>query len=449
MKTLYKVFNLLILSGMFTFSPVQAHAAPLINELHPNPTSGSEWVELYNPDSTPAQLASWYLEDELSSPAIIFTFTNESIEPGEYLVVPVSSKLNNSADGIKLKNPSGSVVDSTSYTSSQAGLSWARVPDGSGPLHLQTPTQGQPNLEAVPSPSPSSSPQHTPSPTPHSSATPQPSPSSTPLPSLLPSEIVACPVSPDTEWLEVFNPAGSALNVTNWKIRDASNTTRMVSAIIPSNGLAVLSWTGSLLNNSGDTLSLETPDGQKLFEVSFDECVTGRSFILHQSNWQETTTVTKGSTNLFTDPQGTSTSDLASQTASEAATLTNTNTSTTPHFVQSTELTTPLPPLDQQPQPSIALPDVSHFILGSGTQPAPSGTVASTDHLTLHARQPRLSLVISGILGGLVLSLVGSYYLYVFFEKQSLAELAQRISASPAVGSDDLSFLSPTKSAGT
>lgn len=74
----------------------------------------------------PVNLDGWYLEDQLASPSIIAELDG-TINPSQALVVYLSAqKLNNSADGITLKNQNGEIIDSTSYNSSTTDLSWAR-----------------------------------------------------------------------------------------------------------------------------------------------------------------------------------------------------------------------------------------------------------------------------------------------------------------------------------
>ncbi len=55
----------------------------------------SDWIELHNPGSEPANLLGWGLSDELESP-LKWTFPDVSIPPGEFLLVHASG--NNIAD---------------------------------------------------------------------------------------------------------------------------------------------------------------------------------------------------------------------------------------------------------------------------------------------------------------------------------------------------------------
>ena len=55
----------------------------------------SDWIELHNPGSEPANLLGWGLSDELESP-LKWTFPDVSIPPGKFLLVHASG--NNIAD---------------------------------------------------------------------------------------------------------------------------------------------------------------------------------------------------------------------------------------------------------------------------------------------------------------------------------------------------------------
>jgi hypothetical protein len=142
-----------------------------------------------------------------------------------------------------------------------------------------------------------------PSPTASPSPTPTISPSPSPQPiNLQPSEVMACPTDTDTEWVEVFNPNPATASLENWKITDSANNTKTINTSIPGESFGIISWSGSLLNNTGDSLSLITATNQPLFTVAFGACVSGRSFVFYNEAWTETTSPTKGSANLYTNP---------------------------------------------------------------------------------------------------------------------------------------------------
>ena len=84
----------------------------VINEFLPAPESGSEWLELYNPNDFRIDLNSWQLFDGVSS---IYNLTS-TIGAKQFLVINLSSsKLNNSGDLLVLKNGEGEIVDQVCY----------------------------------------------------------------------------------------------------------------------------------------------------------------------------------------------------------------------------------------------------------------------------------------------------------------------------------------------
>lgn len=97
-----------------------------LSELLAKPSSGEEWIELYNPNLNPINLTGWQLWDKLASPSLIYNFSADQILPQNYLVVPINRKLNDAEDGVSLKNAQGLTIDETSYTNSPTDLSWSR-----------------------------------------------------------------------------------------------------------------------------------------------------------------------------------------------------------------------------------------------------------------------------------------------------------------------------------
>jgi hypothetical protein len=110
----------------------------LINEVHPNQTSGSEWIEF---------LCEGELTDELSAHSVyddvrkIYQFSNEACSDG--LIVIEVSGLNNDKDSVTIKHSNGEIIDSFTYQSTEKGLSWSKQSDGS--FLLSSPSRGASN----------------------------------------------------------------------------------------------------------------------------------------------------------------------------------------------------------------------------------------------------------------------------------------------------------------
>ncbi len=279
-----------------------ANASVVINEFFPAPQSGAEWIELYNTDSETVDITDWYLEDTLSSPSILHSFESQQLAADELLVIELSSaKLNNSGDSITLYDGADQIIDTTTYTSSQSNLSWSRQTNGEFVLTQPSPDQANPQ----PSPSP------TPSPSPASQAPDLNELIANAKANLRFNEIMSCPSSGQLEWLELLNSGSEPLSLDDWQIRDAGGSSRTFSTSLNSNSLAVVEWSGSLLNNTGDSISLVAPNGSVITSVTLLACsTTGVSFIFHDQAWRQTTTPTKQAPNAYTAAdQGTNETD--------------------------------------------------------------------------------------------------------------------------------------------
>jgi len=178
------------LAFLFAFLPLvllpsAVSAAPLINELLPDPSGNEntdEWVEIYNPDEISVDLAGYKLKDAAGHELVItadFCSGNTTVPAKGWLIV----KRNNHAD-FSLNNSGAETVqfwpaaeannplDSFTYTDTTVDKSWGRVPDGGGiAAEKLDPTPGQAN---APAPTPTATPvplqTPTPNPTPSSSS---------------------------------------------------------------------------------------------------------------------------------------------------------------------------------------------------------------------------------------------------------------------------------------
>lgn len=159
---IYLLFTMLLLPTWLVTEMVSAtHAkaagpSVIINEFMPNPASGdNEWAELYNTGNQTVSLENWSLRDSDGNELIKFNLT-DSITPGEYLSVELTSNnLSPSEDTISLYDSSGSLsVDDKSYKANPGtGKSIGRTFDGSDEwIVFSNPTKGSANLIANISP---------------------------------------------------------------------------------------------------------------------------------------------------------------------------------------------------------------------------------------------------------------------------------------------------------
>lgn len=165
---------LIALLAIFLFYPKKAFAQIVINELLPNPTGGSDWVELYNTSSQEIDLNDWVLDDEGTKTNMV-EIKEVTVSAHGFWLFEVGSRLNKSSDTIYLINNEEVVVDEYNYSTNPGDdVSFGRAPDGGNWGVCDKPTPNLENQCVLPSPSPSPSP--TPSPSQSQSPTLSPSP---------------------------------------------------------------------------------------------------------------------------------------------------------------------------------------------------------------------------------------------------------------------------------
>ncbi|MFA4837301.1 MAG: Ig-like domain-containing protein, partial [Dehalococcoidia bacterium] len=110
------------LASPYNFTFTTANPPIVINEFMANPTTGTEWIELYNPTADQVNLAGWTIEDNTGSTygsgAGNTSLTGKTIAAGSYLLLTkgtdFSFVLNNDNDVIILKNGTAQ-VDKVAY----------------------------------------------------------------------------------------------------------------------------------------------------------------------------------------------------------------------------------------------------------------------------------------------------------------------------------------------
>lgn len=168
---------LLFVLGFFVLaSPVFASSV-VINEFMANPPTGAnEWVELYNPTGNTISLTGWVLLDGSNSTKSLNNLG--TITAGGYVVYEYPSGdgwLNNTAtstnpETITLRDNTGAIVDSFSYTVNQSdSITTGRSPDEGNWTILTSVSRGSTNGSSTPDPIPTSTPTPTPTTTTSSS----------------------------------------------------------------------------------------------------------------------------------------------------------------------------------------------------------------------------------------------------------------------------------------
>lgn len=338
----YLCISLLLTIAWLHTAPVAAQQSfpPIvINEFMPNPQSGSEWVELFNPFDSDLDVSGWQLDDSI--PGSGYTLINGTVIAAHSLLVIylTSDILNNSGtDGVMLFNANNELIDSYTYSGTTKGASYARIPDGSGPFYKggtsdnpNLHTQNMWNTEVVPTPissnPPSTEPTASPSPTgeefetptteventqtPTSTSTSTPTPTPTLVPSNTPtpihdgivlSEFMPAP-SQGNEWVELYNNNSTVVNLAGWSIDDGpgggAKITIGANVSVEAHGYIVISLSSNLLNNSGDTVQLINQFNQVIDSYSYTNALNDASYNRDAfGNWYQTFSTSPGMANI-------------------------------------------------------------------------------------------------------------------------------------------------------
>jgi hypothetical protein len=287
-----------------------ASAQILISEVQPNPTSGGEWVELYNTATIAATLANHVLNDQLTTPSVIFSFGPDSIiEPNQYLLIDLpSQKLNNGGDGVTLINAAGIVVDQMQFESSEPGKTWSRKSWDSTIFLLTSPTPGAINLIPTPTPTP------TPIPSPSPSTTESTQASANYDNFLELTALYPCPYKDELEWVEVFNYGQKSINLSGWRINDEQNNYfNLPNKIISAQKSLRLDLSRSILNNSGDTAFLVDRNSDQISSITYSNCTSGQIITGEAETQDEASKSASTSINEYdsTDIQGSQSATIA------------------------------------------------------------------------------------------------------------------------------------------
>jgi len=307
MRTLKGICLLLLAVFFYSILASPAFAQVVVNEVNPAPSSGNDWIELYNVSSQSANLTDWSVQDSSSVLTTSPLLAAQSIAGYGFLVVEVSNRLNNTGDQVKLFNANAQLADSFTYDHSVSDESWARNQDGVGPFQLAFSSRGLSN-NVTPTPQATTLVSPTPAITPAPSQSPSPSPATLVLPShIIVSEIMACPNTGEAEWVELQNSDDAAYSLTNWQIKDSQNNSRTFSTQISSQGLVVVEISPAMLNNSGgDQVFVVRSDGVTTSSASYTSCIKGKSLVFDGGNW-----VTAEPTPGFTNADSTSSDEVS------------------------------------------------------------------------------------------------------------------------------------------
>lgn len=303
MKKIFLVLvPLVIIAGFFTScsrdepsltGPPPVVIVPvIINEVYTQGViTNPDWVEIYNPNNDSINIGNYKVYNVTGKNGSI---GKKIIPPSTYirgkshLVIVVNDtvsttgfNLSTTGETIWFENGSGIVIDSVVIPVLGVDSSYARKPDGASTWSTVTPpTNGQPN-------------------------------------SILPivmNEIFSRGVPGDADWIEMYNPNATPIDISTYKVYDAggqvgSKPKKEIPAgtIIPGNGFYVITVdttdvSGFGLSSAGETAWLENANGNIIDNVIFPAmpvATTSYGRIPNgSSTWQIMNTISKSSSNV-------------------------------------------------------------------------------------------------------------------------------------------------------
>lgn len=121
----------------------------VINEFVPAASSGTDWVELYNTTGATVDIGSCYIDDIAAGGGTPYAIpAGTTIAANSYWTLDRTSYFNNDGDDVRFLASDGvTVLDSYTYPSTAADVSWYRMPNGGAwqPTTNSTPTKGAAN----------------------------------------------------------------------------------------------------------------------------------------------------------------------------------------------------------------------------------------------------------------------------------------------------------------
>ncbi len=377
--------------------PIHAQSPPvLINEVMHYPSSGAEWIELYNPGTVPVNLSGWRIDDSVIGGPHTLIGEGVVIAPASLLVIPLTSAIlnNNDPDRVILSDPTGQVIDQSPLIVLRPDQTIARQPDGSDTWMVGTPSpgiwnSGNPPATGIPTtPEPvatdgnestsgaletvtptsdtldtaTATPSATATATPSATvtATPSPTPSPTPTMSAAVDQVVINEIAAagEEEWIELYNGGPTAVELAEWQLERVSATGSRVVRSLPTVRLTAGEWllvplTKGTLPDGGARLTLFWQATAMSTAVEYPALSAATVYARVRDGapeWVVREQATAGMTNNIPEPT-ISSSPLATATATAATmpTATYTSTATRTPTVTKTPTTTRTPTVTKTP----------------------------------------------------------------------------------------------------
>ncbi len=226
-----------------------AHAR--LNEIHPAPLAGLEWIELELLSGTVGDLVGWTIHDANGRVLTLDAATVDSLAwtDGLAVISIPRSVLNNSGDTVRLIRMDGQLEDEVTYPSITKGTSYALSPDGTVWIKTTviTPGERNPEPEEVDEP-----------------AEPTPTVTITPTPITPPA--VLTPTKPSSTQAVADKPKNGPVTKATSQKQTAASIKKAVTAPAPKKAVAKKSSTASpaspVINATFSDLPMLTSDAR-------------------------------------------------------------------------------------------------------------------------------------------------------------------------------------------
>ena len=320
-------------------NPSQERNKIIITEFLPNPEDSdrdNEFIEIYNNGDKEVDLSGWTLEDKIGRIKKFVIPDGTKIDAGKYKAFysdETKITLNNSGDGVVLRNDKNNIIDETPVSDSvKEEQSYALDKKDDWILTLR-PTPGRENIiKAEESGAQEGSTQEYGANDEQEDIS-QENGASEETHSNLPqegnntiqenganvsydysdriviSEIYPNPFGRDNregnyEWIELYNNSDEDINLRGWRIDDIlgkGSKAHIIKEdkIIKARNFAVFEnvQTKIMLNNSGDEVNILWPDGEIVDSVRYEKASEGFSYNWTPNSWEWSSKITPGKNN--------------------------------------------------------------------------------------------------------------------------------------------------------
>lgn len=269
---------------------------PVINELYSRGTAAElDWVEIYNPTASSIDITGYKIYDSGgqagTKPKKLFPVGSVIPANGVLVIItddtdPSGFGLSSSGEKVWFENASGLLIDSVDLVAiTDTATSYGRMPDGSSNWQILNPrTRGTLNSPAVVS--------------------------------VVINELFSRGTAAELDWVEIYNPASSSVDITGYKIYDSGGNAGTkpkkefpAGSVIPANGFLVIivddtAASGFGLSSSGEKVWFENASGTIIDSVDLvavtDTAASYGRTPNGSANWQILVPRTRGTSNTLT-----------------------------------------------------------------------------------------------------------------------------------------------------